>query len=343
MCYWFDQSHNTTAYLRHFRKIPTILNRSKSYAFYTHFVGEQLPEMNFSKSLKVEQPGARLLLTVKCALVRFDILCELIIFWRGDTMNAWKAWQLIGGLALFAVTAVYADPAPNPQHLIQGAIDHWRGDTSYGEVEMTVHRPDWERSMSMLSWTRGREDSLIRFTAPTKDAGNATLKLGQGMWIFTPKLNQIIKLPASMMAQSWMGSDFSYDDLAKTDKIIHEYTHTLIDTQQENKHTVYTIESFPKTGAPVVWGKERLRIRDDFVLLEETFFDQDLQPAKRMETLKIGPIGGRDYPVVMRMTTLDKPDHWTEIKTRHAIFDLALPNYLFTLSNLRNPRPWSAP
>ena len=175
-----------------------------------------------------------------------------------------------------------------------------------------------------------------------EDAGNATMKLGQGMWIFTPKLNQIIKLPASMMAQSWMGSDFSYDDLAKTDKIIHEYTHTLIDTQQENKHTVYTIESIPKTGAPVVWSKERLRIRDDFVLLEETFFDQDLQPAKRMQTLKIGPMGGRDYPVVMRMTTLDKPDHWTEINTRHAMFDLALPSYLFTLSNLRNPRPWSA-
>jgi outer membrane lipoprotein-sorting protein len=258
-------------------------------------------------------------------------------------MNAWKICWFAAVVPLLMATAVYSDPAPDPQKLIQGAIDHWRGDSSYGEVEMTVHRPDWERSMSMLSWTRGREDSLIRFTAPTKDAGNATLKLGQGMWIYTPKLNQIIKLPASMMAQSWMGSDFSYDDLAKTDKIIHEYTHTLIDTQQTNGHTVYTIESIPKTGAPVVWGKERLRIRDDFVLLEETFFDQDLQPAKRMETLKIALLGGRDYPVVMRMTTLDKPDHWTEIITQQATFDITLPYYLFTLSNLRNPRPWRAP
>jgi outer membrane lipoprotein-sorting protein len=258
-------------------------------------------------------------------------------------MNKWKAWWLVIGMTLFTVTAAYPDQPPDPQALIQGAIDHWRGNTSYGEVNMTVHRPDWERTMSMLSWTRGREDSLIRFTAPTKDAGNATLKLGQGMWIFTPKLNQIVKLPASMMAQSWMGSDFSYDDLAKTDKIINDYTHTLIDTQKENGHTVYTIESLPKTGAPVVWGKERLRVRDDFVLLEETFFDQDMQTAKRMETIKVGPMGGREYPVVMRMTTLDKPDHWTEIVTQHASFDLKLPDHLFTLSNLRNPRPWRAP
>jgi len=241
--------------------------------------------------------------------------------------------------------AVLADPLgpPDPAQLIQNAVDYWRGKASYTEVSMTIHRPDWQRSLSMTGWTRGREDALIRFTAPAKDAGNATLKLGQAMWIFTPKLNQVIKLPASMMAQSWMGSDFSYNDLAKSDQIIHQYSHRLIETKQQDGHTVYTIESIPKPDAPVVWGKERLRIRDDFILLEETFFDQEMQPVKTMETLKIGPLGGRPYPVVMRMTSLDKADHWTRLEYSEGRFDLALPDYLFTLSNLRNPRPWSLP
>ena len=239
-------------------------------------------------------------------------------------------------------TSAYAQP-PDPAQLIKRVIDYWRGNTSYTELSMTIHRPEWERSLSMLGWTRGREDALIRFTAPAKDAGNATLKLGQSMWIFTPKLNQVIKLPASMMAQSWMGSDFSYNDLAKSDQIINDYTHTLMDTQQQNDHTVYTIDSVPKPNAPVVWGKERLRIRDDFIMLEQIFYDQDMKVVKRLQTLKIAPLGGRPYPVVMRMTTVDENDHWTELNYQQGLFDLKLQDYLFTLSNLSNPRPWRAP
>jgi outer membrane lipoprotein-sorting protein len=232
---------------------------------------------------------------------------------------------------------------PDPATLIQGAIHYWRGTTSYSVVDMTIHRPDWERTMSMRGWTRGESDSLIRFTAPPKDSGNATLKVGDAMWIYTPKLRQIIKLPASMMAQSWMGSDFSYNDLAKSDQIIHEYTHRLISTKRENGHTVYTIESIPKPGAPVVWGKERVRIRDDHILLEETFFDQNMKPVKSMVTRKIAPLGGRPYPVIMRMTDLEQAHHWTQLHYRHARFSITLPAYLFTQSNLSNPRPWSSP
>jgi hypothetical protein len=238
---------------------------------------------------------------------------------------------------------VRADEPLDPVEIVRSAVDYWRGDSSYIEVEMTVHRPDWERSLRMAGWTRGRADALIRFTAPAKDAGNATLKVGPSMWIFTPKLNQVIKLPASMMAQSWMGSDFSYNDLAKSDQIVDQYTHELISSEEVDGHTVYTIESTPKPDAPVVWGKQQLRIRDDFVLLEEAYFDQDMQLVKRLDAKTVGPLGGRPYPVVMRMTDLTEDDHWTELHYSDATFDLALPEYLFTRSNLSSPRPWSAP
>jgi Outer membrane lipoprotein-sorting protein len=244
-------------------------------------------------------------------------------------------------LALTALGA-RAQP-PDPVELVRKAVDYWRGDSSYISVEMTVHRPEWERSLSMIGWTRGRDDALIRFTAPAKDAGNATLKVGPSMWIFTPKLNQVIKLPASMMAQSWMGSDFSYNDLAKSDQIVSDYTHELTSTLEADGHVEYTIDSTPKPGAPVVWGKQRTRIRDDYVLLEEEFFDQDMQLVKRLEAVKIAPLGGRPYPVVMRMTDVTEDGHWTELDYSEGVFDLALPDYLFTQSNLRNPRPWKTP
>ena len=107
--------------------------------------------------------------------------------------------------------------------LIAAAIDLTRGTSSYTELKMLVHRPDWERSSSLTAWTRGREDALIRFTAPAKDAGSATLKQGDKMWTFTPKLNRVIRLPFSLMSQSWAGSDFSYNDLSRTDQLLKHY------------------------------------------------------------------------------------------------------------------------
>jgi len=107
---------------------------------------------------------------------------------------------------------------------------------------MIVHRPDWQRTMSMRSWTRGSDDALIIFTSPAADAGNSTLKLDQSMWMFTPKINQVIKLPASMMAQSWMGSDFSYNDLARSDQIVNHYTHTLINTEKAEDSLIKTLQ-----------------------------------------------------------------------------------------------------
>jgi hypothetical protein len=233
--------------------------------------------------------------------------------------------------------------APDPTALVKEALHHWRGDSSFTEVAMTIHRPDWERHLAMVAWTRGKADSLVRFTKPAGDAGNATLKLYQALWLFNPKLNQVIKLPYSMMAQNWMGSDFSYNDLAKSNSVVTDYTHSLGPVAEESGHKIYSVVCTPKPEAPVVWGKQVLKIRDDDVLLEETFYDQDMKPVRRLRATKIAPLGGRPYPVIMHMKVLNKPGQWTEIRYTKGVFDLSLPGYLFTLSNLRNPRPWSTP
>ena len=227
---------------------------------------------------------------------------------------------------------------PDAEAILRQAYANYRSAGSQSSVAMTIHRPEWERHMDLHAWTRGDDDALVRFTAPAKDAGNATLKLANDTWVFNPKLNQVIKLPASMMSQSWMGSDFSYDDLAKSEAILTDYTHAVTATAQADGHTVWTIDATPKPGAPVVWGKVALEVRDDYVLLGETFFDQDMKPARRMTADRVGLLGGRPYPVTMTMHPLDEADRWTRIETSGGQFDLDLPAYLFTLSNLQNPR-----
>ena len=224
------------------------------------------------------------------------------------------------------------------REIIRSTIEQWRGVSSRGVFTMMIHRPDWERSISMRSWMRGNEDSLVRVTGPSRDAGNATLTIENNMWSFSPKVNRVIKMPSSMMSQSWMGSDFSNNDVTKSDDIVDEYEHTLIETVQQDGHYVYVIESIPNEDAAVVWGREVLRIRDDYVLLTHAFYDQDNILTKSLETLEIDDRGGRTVAVHQRMAKTEMEDEWTEIYIHEMEFDLELSDSLFTLSNLRNPR-----
>ena len=253
--------------------------------------------------------------------------------WRRPPLSA--AAVLAALFVTFPATAAHAADA---DALVRAAFDNWRAKSSHTVMTMVVHRPDWQRSLAMKVWTEGDEKTLVRFTAPAADAGNATLKTGADTWVFNPKLNQVIKLPASMMAQSWMGSDFSYDDLSKTDDLLTQYTHRITGQERMGGHTAYDIEALPKPGAPVVWGKLTVQVRDDGVMLAETYYDQDMKVVRRMTTDMVGEISGREYPVQMTMTPADEPGKWTRIETVSGAFDVTLPGYIFTLSNLQNPR-----
>ena len=226
----------------------------------------------------------------------------------------------------------------DPRDLIQKAMDHWRGTSSYSEMSMTIHRPDWERTMSMRSWTKGEKTSLVRVTEPKKDAGNGTLLKDNNMWTFAPKVNRIIKVPSSMMSQSWMGSDFSNKDISKSTDIIDQYEHRLLGTETVDEQVIYTIESIPHEDAAVVWGKEIVAIRDDFVMLRQEFWDQDDILVKVMEATELAMMDGRIIASRMRMHKVETPTEWTEMTVDAIDFDVELGTNLFTLSNLRNPR-----
>ena len=233
----------------------------------------------------------------------------------------------------------YSEDGTDARNIIQNAIDHYRGLSSYTEMTMTIHRPDWERTMSLRGWSIGGKKTLIRVTAPARDKGNATLVLDDNkVWTFTPKINRVIRVPSSMMSQSWMGSDFSNKDVSRTDEIVDSYTHTLLRTEMADGHKVYVIESVPKEESAIVWGKEISHIRDDYVELEHQFLDQEMKPVKYLKTLDIREMGGRMFAVRQQMRHHEKKDEWTEISVQVLDFDKKIADYLFTLSNLRNPR-----
>ncbi len=247
--------------------------------------------------------------------------------------------NLIVAICFFILhlTASFAN-AQDAQALVGAAVNYYRGKASISKVDMTIHRPNWERTLTIKAWTKGQKDSIFFIIAPPKDKGNGTLKKGGEMWLYNPKVNRVIKLPPSMMSQAWMGSDFSNNDLAKSDSILEDYTHSIIGTETHNGKKVYVIKSMPKPEAPVVWGMQKLKIREDHILLGQEFYDEDLKLVKAMTSRQIQMLGGKLFPAVWKMQKAEVKDKYTLLKYKELEFTQNLPGSLFTLSALRTPR-----
>ena len=245
--------------------------------------------------------------------------------------------RLILTMSLFLYSPValpaHAD-AQDVQSLVEAAVQYYRGEASISTVDMTIHRPRWERTLTIRAWTKGQKDSIFIIIAPPKDYGNGTLKRGRGMWMYNPKVNRVIKIPPSMMSQAWMGSDFSNNDIAKSDSILEDYTHKITGTETSDGKKVYVIESIPKLEAPVVWGMQRLKIREDYIFLSQEFYDEDLTLVKAMKGQQIQMLGGKPFPKVWKMQKADVEDEYTVLTYKELEFKQDLPDRLFTLSSL---------
>jgi outer membrane lipoprotein-sorting protein len=241
-------------------------------------------------------------------------------------------------LTFFLVPLCSDAHAQGAQALVEAAVNYYRGKASISTVDMTIYRPNWERTMTIKAWTKGQKDSIFIIIAPPKDNGNGTLKRGREMWTYNPKVNRVIKLPPSMMSQAWMGSDFSNNDLAKSDSILGDYTHSIIGTETYNGKKVYVIKSTPKPEAPVVWGMQKLRIREDYILLSQEFYDEDFKLVKAMTGQQIQMLGGKLFPKLWKMEKAGVKDQYTLLDYKELAFKQDLPDSLFTLSALRTLR-----
>jgi outer membrane lipoprotein-sorting protein len=239
-------------------------------------------------------------------------------------------------ITLAAVGAGIASSAEwTADQIIERSDDLMRGKTSYSEMTMVVTTPRYTRSVQMKIWTEGRDKAFIFVTAPARDAGSTFLKLGREMWNYRPDIERTIKIPPSMMLQSWMGSDFTNDDLARADSMIVDYDHRLTGEVRLDGVPCWKIELTPKPNAPVVWGKIVAHVsQDDFIGRRIEYYDEDLAISKTLTADRIITASGRKIASHVVMTNDKKPGQRTEINFQNVQFDQKIPADTFTQRNL---------
>ena len=244
-------------------------------------------------------------------------------------------------ITLLLTTAAYTSISQTltAKEIVKRANDKATGNSSQGTMKMSIVRPDWSREVVMKSWSKGTEYYMIYITEPVKDKGQVFMKRKQDMWNWMPSINRMIKLPPSMMGQSWMGSDFTNDDLVRMNSIIEDFTHEIIGSEKIDGYDCCIIELIPKPEAAVVWGKIKLWIsKAEYYELKGEYFDEDLNLVNTMTSSNIKKLGDRMLPSKMIMIPVDKPGNQTILETIDIIFDKPIDENFFSQQNMKNVR-----
>ncbi len=240
------------------------------------------------------------------------------------------------GILIILILSASITFAQDAKEIVRKAYEKSNGKSSYSEMTMKIVRPTFERSISMKTWSLGTDYSMVYITAPAKEKGQVHMKRLKEMWNWQPTINRMIKLPPSMMMQSWMGSDFTNDDLINQSSIVNAYTHKILGSETFSSLACYKVELIPNADATVVWGKIILWIsKDDSFIMKSEYYDEDNDLIKTEIASDIKVMGGKKLPCVFTTIPADKKGQKTMLTMDNIIFDYKLDETFFTQQNMK--------
>ncbi len=245
---------------------------------------------------------------------------------------------------LFALTTglfvLLALSAQDAKEIVRKADEKFQGEkTSESVMTMKIVRPTWERTISLKSWTSGKDLALTLITDPAKEKGQTFLKRENEMWSWNPTIQRMIKLPPSMMSQGWMGSDYTNDDILRESSIVKDYSHSIIGSETLEGKDCYKIELIPHEDAAVVWGKIFMWIsKEEFLQLKVEYYDEDEYLVRTMLGKDIKNFDGRTLPSIMEILPADKEGNKTIVTVDDMKFNKPIPASFFSQQNMKQVR-----
>lgn len=262
------------------------------------------------------------------------------IAWRYDAFMIRRcAFLFVLAIVLAGRGRAVAVSAQSPltaRQILDRVDDLYRGESSRGQLTMTVTTAHWTRTLGIEFWSKGKDESLFRILAPKKEEGTATLRAGNDIWNYLPRVKRVIKLPSSMMSASWMGSHFTNDDLIKESRMADDYSYAVTFDGNRGGRPVVEITCRPTPQAAVVWGKVVVTAdRERYLPVEIRYFDQDQSLSRTLTFSDVAPLGGRELPTVLTVVPSDKPGESTVIHYGKLEFDVPLRDDFFSLRTLQ--------
>ena len=219
--------------------------------------------------------------------------------------------------------------------ILRRAEEKLKGKASEGVLEMEIIKPDFRRTLKLRSWWVGNQKALIEIIEPPREAGNKTLKVGSNLWMYLRNTETTIRIPPSMMLQSWNGSDFTYDDLVRESNLPRDYEARLLGADTLEGVPTWKLLLTPRPNAPVVWGKILYWVRQkDYLPAKVEYYDEHGRKVRTFLFQKIRSVGNRRIPTEWIVINNQKPGNRTIIRILQMHFDRPIPDRIFSLEEL---------
>ena len=240
-------------------------------------------------------------------------------------------------LLLFTIALSTPSSGETDVRAIVKEIDElYRAESSYSEFEMEIQTPHWQRTLAGIAWSQGMDKTFLRLTAPRKEKGVATLRIENEMWNYLPKTEKVIKVPPSMMMSSWMGSDFTNDDLVKEFSLFDDYTYEETTVEDASDDLIY-INCIPREDLAIVWGNIIIAVqRDGHIPAWQRYYDEKGVLMRVLSYSEPREFGGRLIPAVLEMVPTTKEGHKTVIRYLKLEFNVDAGDGIFSLRHLQS-------
>jgi hypothetical protein len=113
-------------------------------------------------------------------------------------------FTVLSGLCTWQSPVVAQHTVPDAGAILTKLDALYRSTSSIARMEILVITPRSTRTLKLKAWTRGEDEALVIIEAPPREEGIATLRVGDNLWNYLPRIARTIRVPPSMM----LGSGF---------------------------------------------------------------------------------------------------------------------------------------
>ena len=220
--------------------------------------------------------------------------------------------------------------------VLSGVDKLWSSKKSEAEMTMTVKTSHYERALKLTLWAEGDTRALVKINAPAKEKGTMTLRLGQDIYNFLPKIDRTVKVSAAMRSSSWMGSHFSNDDLVRSSHLVSDYDATFVEATKRGQTALWTIDLVPKAGSKLTWSKLRMVVEKERAIpVSQVFYGARGAKIRTIVFSDVKELGGKLAPAKISVTPADLPGERTDLIYVSLRHDIRLDPDFFSVDNLK--------
>jgi len=239
------------------------------------------------------------------------------------------------------------DTALDGSTIIENAYNLPTGETSHSLVEMKLIDEDGEvHSRVVENWSMesaaGTESSVIVFHSPATVKDTRFLSIentnrDDDQWIYLPGLGRVRRIAASEGDSSFMGTDFTYNDMQSRE--VYEDKHTLLREERLGEWDCYIVESVPKDPSSTQYSRRiQWIVKDTWMPVKNELYDKNGTLMKVLTVRRLERVQGFWTAIDTTMENV-QTGHSTELNIKKLVYDQDLPENMFTVNFLRTGRP----